>query len=206
MTNDKKRLSNLNFNKDAADYDQSQRYAPLRESYPTIADEAFSKSFRNVLDIGCGTGALLRMIQEKKKDTQLTGIDLSEQMIQVAKGKLGEKADLRVSDSEKLPFPNEAFDLVTCTFSFHHYPNPFAVLTEMRRVLAPSGRLILADPSLATPLTQLYMFVHLFIKDGTVKIYTKKEMLALAEAAGLEVAKWQKLNWHSYLLVAEKKS
>ena len=206
MTNDKKQLSNTNFSKDAADYDQSSRYATLRVSYPAIADEALNKPFQTVLDIGCGTGALLQMIQEKRKDARLFGVDLSEQMIQVAKAKLGEKADLRVSDSEKLPFPNEAFDLVMCTFSFHHYPNPGAVLLEMR-VLAPSGRLILADPSTTIPLLrQLVNFVHLFTKDGTVRIYSKKEMKALAEAAALEFVKWGMLNWHSYLLVAAKKS
>ena len=207
MTNDKKQLSNTNFSKDAADYDQSSRYATLRVSYPTIADEALNKPFQTVLDIGWGTGALLQMIQEKRKDARLFGVDLSEKMIQVARAKLGEKADLRVSDSEKLPFPNEAFDLVMCTFSFHHYPNPGAVLLEMRRVLAPSGRLILADPSTTIPLLrQLVNFVHLFTKDGTVRIYSKKEMKALAEAAALEVVKWGMLNWHSYLLVAAKKS
>jgi len=206
MTNDKKQLSNTNFSKDAADYDQSSRYATLRESYPTIADEALNKPFQTVLDIGCGTGALLQMIQQERKNARPFGVDLSEQMIQVAKAKLGEKADLRVSDSEKLPFPNEAFDLVMCTYSFHHYPNPGAVLLEIRRVLAPSGRLILADPTGPMPLRLLGYFFHLFTKDGTVRIYSRKEMKALVEAADLEVAKWRRLNWHSYLLVAAKKS
>jgi ubiquinone/menaquinone biosynthesis C-methylase UbiE len=115
------------------------------------------------------------MIQEKKKDARLFGVDLSEKMIQVAEAKLGKMADLRVSDSEKLPFPSGAFDLVMCTYSFHHYPNPGAVLSEMRRVLAPGGRLILADPTTAIPLVrQLANFVHLFTKDGTVRIYSKK--------------------------------
>ena len=207
MTDNKKELSNIEFSKDAPDYDQSRRYDSLRETYPAIVAEAVSSPFGAILDIGCGTGALLRMVQEKKKDARLFGVDLSEKMIQVAKAKLGEKADLRVSDSEKLPFPNEAFDLVMCTFSFHHYPNPGAVLLEMRRVLAPSGRLILADPSTTIPLLrQLVNFVHLFTKDGTVRIYSKKEMKALAEAAALEVVKWGMLNWHIYLLVATKKS
>jgi len=206
MTNDKKQLSNINFSRDAADYDQSRKYATLRASYPIIAGEALEKPFRTVLDVGCGTGALLRMIQDRKKGAKLFGVDLSEQMIQVAKAKLGEKAHLKVSDSEKLPFPNEAFDLVTCTFSFHHYPNPGTVLQEMRRVLVPGGRLVLADPSPPVPLRQLLNLAHLFTKDGTEKIYTEKEMKTLVKAAGFEVAKWQKLNWLSYLLVASKKS
>ncbi|MGA2477262.1 MAG: class I SAM-dependent methyltransferase [Spirochaetia bacterium] len=202
MADNKKELSNIEFSKDAAHYDQSKRYETLRKSYPTIVAEALSSPFAAMLDIGCGTGALLQMIQEKRKDARLFGVDLSEQMIQVAKAKLGEKADLRVSDSEKLPFSNEAFDLVMCTFSFHHYPNPGAVLLEVRRVLAPSGRLILADPTGPMPLRQLGMVIGIFIKDGTVRIYSKKEMHGLAKGAGLEVTKWVKLNWHSYMMVA----
>jgi ubiquinone/menaquinone biosynthesis C-methylase UbiE len=206
MTKDKKQLSNAYFSKEAAHYDRSSKYARLRASYSPIADEALNKPFQTVLDIGCGTGALLQLIQEKRTDVRLFGVDLSEQMIQVAKAKLGEKADLRVSDSEKIPFPNEAFDLVMCTFSFHHYPNPGAVLLEVRRVLASSGRLILADTSPPIPLRQLMNFVYLFTKDGTVRIYSKKEMKALAEAAALEVVQCGKLDWHSYLLMAAKKS
>jgi ubiquinone/menaquinone biosynthesis C-methylase UbiE len=204
MADIKKELSKIEFNKDAAGYDQNKRYESLRESYPAIVAEALSSPFGAMLDIGCGTGALLQMIKEKRKDARLFGVDLSEQMIQVAKAKLGEKADLRVSDAEKLPFPNEAFDLVMCTFSFHHYPNPGAVLLEVRRVLAASGRLILADPTTAIPLLrQLVNFVHLFTKDGTVRIYSKKEMKGFAEAAAFEVAKWRMLNWHSYMMVAQ---
>ena len=206
MTNDKKRLSNIAFSKDAPDYDRSPKYSTLRESYPKIRNEALVKPFRTVLDIGCGTGALLRMIREKRKDALLFGIDLSEQMTQVALPRLGENADLRVSDSEKLPFASESFDLVTCTFSFHRYPNPGNVLLEMRRVLAPSGRLLLADPSPPMPLRQVMNFVHLFTNDGTVRIYPKKEMKALIETAGLQFIKWEKLNWHSCLFVAVKKS
>ncbi len=207
MTPDKKKhLSNINFSKDAADYDQSQSYAMLRATYSTIADEALNKPFGTVLDIGCGTGALLKTIHERTKDARLFGVDLSEQMIQVAQANLGDTAELRVSDSETLPFPNEAFDLVMCTFSFHHYPNPGTVLLEMRRVLAPKGRLILADPMPPIPLRQLWNFISLFAKDGTVRIYSKREMKALVEAAAIEVFKWRKLNWYLYLLVAGKKS
>ena len=204
MADDKKELSNIEFSKDAADYDQSKRYESLRETYPAIVDEALSFPFEAILDIGCGTGALLQMIQQKKKDARLFGVDLSEKMIQVAKEKLGGKADLRVSDSEKLPFPNDAFDLVMCTYSFHHYPNPSAVLSEVRRVLAPGGRLILVDPTTTIPLLrQVVNFRNLFVKDGTVRIYSKREMKVLVEAAAFKVAKWSMLNWHSYMMVVQ---
>jgi SAM-dependent methyltransferase len=48
-------------------------------------------------------------------------------------------------DSERLPFQNHAFDVVTCSHSFHHYPNQAHVVAEMYRVLRPDGRLMIID-------------------------------------------------------------
>ena len=204
MKNDKKTLSNIEFSKDAADYDQSRRYSSLRESYPKIVAEALSQPFKTVLDIGCGTGALLMMIHEGKKDAKLFGIDISEEMIKVAHAKLGNAADLTVSDSEKLPFKSGSFDLVLCTFSFHHHPNPTVVFKEMHRVLSPEGRIITADPLAPTPIRQVMNMLTPSMNDGTVHYYSKKEMFRLAESVGMTVSKWAKLNWHSYLMAAKR--
>ena len=164
--NDKKTLSNIEFSKDAADYDQSRRYSSLRESYPKIIAEALSQPFKKVLDIGRGTGALLMMIHERKKDAKLSGVDLSEEMIKVAQAKLGNAADLAVSDSEKLPFKSGSFDLVLCTFSFHHHPNPTATFKEMHRVLSPEGRIIMTDPLGPIPLMKVMNMLIPFMKDA----------------------------------------
>ena len=201
--NDKKTLSNIEFSKDAADYDQSRRYSSLKKSYPKIVAEALSKPFKKVLDIGCGTGALLMMIHERKKDAKLSGVDLSEEMIKVAYAKLGNAADLTVSDSEKLPFKSGSFDLVLCTFSFHHHPNPTATFKEMHRVLSPEGRIIMTDPLGPIPLMKVMNMLIPFMRDGTVHYYSKKEMFGLADSVGWTVSKWAKLNWHSYLMVAK---
>ncbi len=203
MKNDKKTLSNIEFSKDAANYDQSRRYSSLRESYPKIVAEALSQPFKTVLDIGCGTGALMMMIHEGKKDAKLFGIDISKEMIKVAQAKLGDAADLTVSDSEKLPFKSGSFDLVLCTFSFHHHPNPTIVFKEMQRVLSPQGRIMMADPLGPTPVMLLMNMLIPFMNDGTVHYYSKKEMFRLADSAGLIVSKWAKLNWHAYLMVAK---
>ena len=48
-------------------------------------------------------------------------------------------------DSEHLPFADASFDLITCSNSFHHYPHQQAVVSEMRRLLRPGGRLIVID-------------------------------------------------------------
>jgi ubiquinone/menaquinone biosynthesis C-methylase UbiE len=203
MASNKKELSNIAFSRDAAGYDESPKYAPLKACYPAIVTEAFTSPFSTILDVGCGTGTLLSMIRERQKTIQLSGIDLSEEMIRAARAKLQENADLRISDSEDIPFKNASFDLVTCTFSFHHYPNPRAVLLEFRRVLSPGGRLILADPSIFFPLRQLMNLFVPLSKDDTVRFYSKKEIQGLTESAGFEISKLLKLNWHTYMLVAQ---
>jgi ubiquinone/menaquinone biosynthesis C-methylase UbiE len=145
---------------------------------------------------------LLALVGEQRKAAKLFGIDLSEEMIKIARAKLGDKADLRVSDSERLPFEDEKFDLITCTFSFHHYPNPTAVLTEMKRVLSPNGKLIIADAVMFTPLRQLRNAIAAFAKEE--KFYSKREISTLVKAAGLAISKWTRLDWLAYLMVAKK--
>lgn len=203
MRNNNKELSRAAFTREAVDYDQSPRYSPLRASYPAIVAEILRYPFRSILDVGCGTGALLSMIHEQRREAHLCGVDLSEQMIEIAKAKLPQGADLRVSDSEKLPFAAGSFDVLMCTFSFHHHPNPTTVLSEMRRVLTPNGRLVMADPLMPAPLRQVMNLLVPLSKDGTVRFYSRREMYALTESVGLRVSRWLKLNWHSYLLVAE---
>jgi ubiquinone/menaquinone biosynthesis C-methylase UbiE len=205
MTTDRKELSRAEFDKDAEEYDESPKYASLRLSYQKIADEALRNEFRTWLDIGCGTGALLLLIGQQKKDAQLFGVDLSEQMIKVARSKLGKTVDLRVSDSEKLPFEDNQFDLITCTFSFHHYPKPKTALAEMQRVLSPNGRVIIADASAFFPINQIHNLLAPLRKDGTIRVYSRAGMQKLAQSVGLVVSSWSKLNWHSHMLVFERK-
>jgi len=204
LKNDNKALSNIEFSKDAADYDHSRRYASLRAVYSKIVDEALSQPFKSLLDVGCGTGALMLMVQERLPNAKLFGIDISEEMIKVATAKLAAKADLRVSDSENLPFESGSFDLVLCTFSFHHHPNAEAVFKGFGNLLARNGRLIVADPLAPTPVRQVMNILIPFMKDGTVRYYSKREMYVLAESAGLSISKWATLNWHSYMMVAQK--
>ncbi len=203
MKTDHLQQSKTHFDRDAAEYDKSGKYAAVRSTYHYVIDEALRYHFQSWLDVGCGTGALLSMIAEQRKDIKLFGIDLSEEMIKVARANLGEAADLRVSNSEKLPFEDNRFDLITCTFSFHHYPNPKAVLTEMKRVLSQKGKLIIVDPVLFTPLRQIFNLLAPLRGEGNVRFYSKNEMYSLVKSSGLKVSKLLRLDWHGHMMVAE---
>jgi ubiquinone/menaquinone biosynthesis C-methylase UbiE len=101
-----------------------------------------------VLDIGCGTGALLRDLEARLPDgIDLAGVDPAPAMLEVARAKLGAGSRVRLEQAfaEQLPFPDDSFDLVVSTVSFHHWHDQPTGLGEAARVLQPGGRILLAD-------------------------------------------------------------
>ena len=64
-----------------------------------------------ILDVGCGTGTNLNLYQ--KAGCKVCGIDSSLAMIDIAREKLGQRAELRIGDASQMPYPDDLFDLVT---------------------------------------------------------------------------------------------
>lgn len=100
-----------------------------------------------LLDIGTGTGRVLELLAGAA-DTA-TGIDRSPEMLRIARGKLAaagnQKADLLQADMRALPFADASFDTVTMHHVLHFADDPQAVVSEAARMVAPGGKLILAD-------------------------------------------------------------
>jgi ubiquinone/menaquinone biosynthesis C-methylase UbiE len=104
-----------------------------------------SRARGEVLEVAIGTG---RNLAFYPKGIRLTGIDLSPAMLELAReraGELGLDADLREDDAQDLPFPDESFDTAVCTLSLCNIPDDRKAVDEMKRVLRPSGRLLLLD-------------------------------------------------------------
>ena len=121
-------------------------------------------------------------------------------MIKCAKQRLGQATDLRVADSERLPWPDEQFECVACNYSFHHYPNPHAVLVEMRRVLAPGGHLVISDPWFPGPLRWVANLAVYLSRLGDVRMYSLDELRTKITAAGMEVIRAEHLGTSSFVL------
>lgn len=98
----------------------------------------------SVLDIGCGTGRLLRAAATRWPDAQLTGVDPAQGMVDVAR-QLTPGATISRGLAESLPLTDASVDLVFSTMSAHHWRDPEAGLREIARVLRPGGHFILAD-------------------------------------------------------------
>ncbi len=99
----------------------------------------------SILDIGCGTGIHLEMY--RKYNCDLYGIDTSPSMLELAKARLGENADLRLADATNMPYKAEYFDLVICMLALHEMDESVrdAVLAQTERVLKKDGHVLLID-------------------------------------------------------------
>lgn len=178
------------FNEMSSDYSNtlSKYTEPMHYS---LIKELEDKNFKTLLDVGCGNGRFLSMVLNKF-DVKVSGIDISSGMIEKGKEFLDGRADLKVGDSEHLPWNDRSFDVVTCSASFHHYPAPELFLKQVKRVLRTGGILMIADPFTSDELFRfLANIVIKFSKSGDVRIYSQKEMKDLLENCGFALIKWE---------------
>ena len=190
--NDQKEKSKAAFNQQAATYDTDMKGQHARSLYPILLDRLSHISYHSALDLGCGTGEMMKQILQTDNCKELYGIDLSEEMLAVAKSKLPDQVKLLLGDSESLPFPDNFFDVVYCNDSFHHYPAPRNVLSEVQRVLKPGGTFLMGD------CWQLYIgrviinFYMRHSKEGDVKIYSETEMVSMLSEYFHDVS-WERI-------------
>ena len=112
---------------------------------------ACGRAVGDVLEVAIGTG---RNLPYYPDGIRLTGIDLSAQMLTIARDRaasLGREADLRPGDAQALDFPDGSFDTVLCTLGLCAIPDERRAIAEMARVLRPGGRLVLVDHVVAGP-------------------------------------------------------
>jgi ubiquinone/menaquinone biosynthesis C-methylase UbiE len=102
---------------------------------------------RRVLDVGCGTGLLLRLLADRLPEAaELVGVDAAAGMIAAANSMANDpRLSFHGGVAENLPFSDETFDLVVSTTSFDHWEDQEAGLSECARVLDRGGRLVLVD-------------------------------------------------------------
>lgn len=100
-----------------------------------------------VLELGCG-GGLNQPYYDSSKVTEFAGIDPNERLLGTARAlahNRGWSADIRQAWGEDIPFPSGTFDTVVCTYTMCSVASPARVVSELRRVLKPDGRLLFLE-------------------------------------------------------------
>ena len=153
-----------------------------------------SRASGRVLEVAIGTG---RSIPFYAADVDLTGLDLTPEMLKLARRRaheLGLKAELLVGDAEHLPFDDAAFDTVVCELGLCSIPRPAVAIAEMARVLKPGGTLLLLDHigSSWPPVWMLQWLIERVTIATSGEHFTRRQ-LPLVQAAGLEVVESERL-------------
>ena len=119
---------------------------------------------QHILDVATGTGDLALLICTLQPE-QVTGIDIAENMLAIAKQKatqkgVHDKLSFEEGDAENLPFPDETFDAVTVAFGVRNFEDLERGLSEMKRVMKSGGVMMILEFSypVSFPWKQLYSF------------------------------------------------
>ncbi|WP_215223907.1 class I SAM-dependent methyltransferase [Echinicola shivajiensis] len=146
---DKNHNSNIvkQFSKQASAYTSITSHSDSLDKLISISSA--SKSDK-VLDIACGSGIV--SCEFAKYASHVTGIDMTQGMLDEAE-KLQARNNLtnvawQIGNVESLPYEDDSFSIVISRFGFHHFLDPFKVLSEMKRVCKPEGKVLVVDVSL----------------------------------------------------------
>ena len=151
-------------------------------------------SYRTVLDVGCGTGALARRLTGL--GYEVTGVDPSDGMLGVMRSRAPEVRAVHGSGTE-LPFDPDSFDVVVSVAAFHHIAEPDAVsatLAEMTRVSRPGGRIVIWDHNPRNPYWSLLM--NRVPQDtGEERLIPEPELVSGLNAGGAQVLSVERLGF-----------
>jgi ubiquinone/menaquinone biosynthesis C-methylase UbiE len=189
--------------KAAPDYDAKWAFYVEATTRETLRRMPMTPTTR-VLDVGCGTGELLRRLRAKYPGAVLAGLDPVPEMLDVARAKLSGAEDLRVGYADALPWAAASFDVVVSCNMFHYITHPVEALREMARAIRPGGALVLTDwcdDYLACRLCNLYLRLT---NRAFYKTYREGECRALLGKAGFSEVKLEryKISWLWGLMTA----
>jgi len=109
-----------------------------------IARMVRARATDRILEVGCGGGHILRLFP----DANLTGVDVSGRMLDKARENLrGCRVQLLKGDVSSVGLPDRSFDKIICSEVLEHVVDPHAILREIRRLLAPGGRVVITFPN-----------------------------------------------------------
>ena len=135
------------FDSFSKEYDKKTKNSYFKRNQRWIVNEINKDKHINnkvIMDVGCGTGELLKTLYQSNNSISLIGVDISKKMLEKA-SKIAPSASLIKADSANIPVANNSVDIIVSSASFHHYENPKLVIKEWERILNTNGYVILLD-------------------------------------------------------------
>ncbi len=171
-------------------YDPIMTLLGFRRALLPLVDQAQLQAGHEVLDVGCGTGTLAVLIKQAHPAVGVTALDPDPRVLARARKKAARvKADIRFVQgfADAIESPDASFDRVFSSMMFHHIPKneKMGVLTEIRRVLRPGGRLEFLDFSGGTHNSLLAHALH----GRAVSASASERLLARMREAGFDDAR-----------------
>ena len=141
------RIASDSFRRHGAEWDEVRALDLPADDIAKAVLASVPKGTRRLLDIGCGTGALLELIASRVDAA--VGVDASRDMLALARTRLAERGlshvSVRQADMYRLPLADASFDAVTLQMVLHYAEDPAAALAEASRTLKPGGRIVIVD-------------------------------------------------------------
>jgi len=160
-----------------------------------------------VLDIACGTGDFTAEVRRRHPAAEITGLDLTPEMLNIARSKFIADSNVHfmVGNAQNLKdIKDSTFDMVVCAFGFRNFPDKAKSLAECRRVLKPSGELVVLE--LFRPTSRIlgtlvnawlaavaFLFArgahaeYAYLRHSMAHTVTADEFTTLAESSGFKV-------------------
>ena len=186
----------LDYTKRAKNYDKRWQHYCLPSFSKSLQILDLNQDSR-LLDVGCGTGIFLEILEKKFPATEFNGIDPNQAMLAKASEKLSSKVHLEIGNAESLPYNSQSFDWVVLSNCLGHINNQEAALSEACRVLADDGKIIITDWTrdfLTMRMLNLYTQLFDYAEYNSLKSSETLEMLEKLHFNCISTESY-KINW-----------
>lgn len=174
----------------------NKKYFDERDTLDLLIAESIALFMKNrnlqtVLDVGCGTGKLVKFLNDN--NFSAAGCDLYNEALEIAK-KINKKKEIVKANATKLPFRNESFDFVIGISVIEHLSKKDGILFlhEAKRILKPNGYIFLVTPNFNSPLRFLLKEKWFGFSDPTHKTFYTQQTLSkrLRENGFIQIQLW----------------
>ncbi len=150
-----------------------------------------------ILDVACGTGEFERLLLGKNPTQRITGVDISEKMLDIARKKyrVYSNVEFHQTSANSLPFASHTFDVVVCANAFHYFDLPQVALAEIKRVLKPNGKVVILDWSKDYLICRICDWVLQIFDSAHQQCYTQAQLHQLLISADFKIHRAAKVRF-----------